>query len=162
MSNDIPYQLIKTPGCGLGRACTTLYQTGTPDTAQARSKTRRSVVYERNESCVKMAKESAWALACGRQLAVTCKRTWGSAVGHRRDFMVGCTRTVAAVTSCMVDPDRRIVPHLADRTHFDCARWTCRVTQHVQRTPLWLVSWLLALDMSRGSKSAEVHWVWKD
>ena len=26
--------------------------------------------------------ESVWALACGRQLAVTCKRTWGAAGGQ--------------------------------------------------------------------------------
>ena len=32
--------------------------------------------------------ESDWALACGRQPAVTCKRTWGSTGGHRRDC--GC------------------------------------------------------------------------
>ena len=57
--------------------------------------------------------ESAWALACGGQPAVTCELTWGSAGGHLGDFMVGCTVTAAAVTSCMVDPDRWIVPHLA-------------------------------------------------
>ena len=34
--------------------------------------------------------EEAWALAAGIRPAVTCKRTWGSAGGHRRDFMVGC------------------------------------------------------------------------
>ena len=34
--------------------------------------------------------EEAWALAAGIRPAVTCKRTWESAGGHRRDFMVGC------------------------------------------------------------------------
>ena len=81
--------------------------------------------------------ESDWALACGRQPAVTCKRTWGSAGGQRWDFMVGCTLAAAAVSSGVVGPDRWIVPHLAVRTHFECTRWTCRVTQPVQRTPLW-------------------------
>ena len=33
------------------------------------------------------------------------------------DFMVGCTFAAAAVTSCMVEPDRWIVPRLAVRTH---------------------------------------------
>ena len=67
--------------------------------------------------------ESAWALACGRQPAVTCKRTWGSAGGHRWDFMVGYTLAAAAVTSCTVETDRWIAPHLAVRTNFECARW---------------------------------------
>ena len=105
--------------------------------------------------------ESAWALACGRPPAVTCKRTWGSVGGQRRDFMVGCTLAAVAVTSCVVEPDRWIVPHLAVRTHFECTRWTCRVTQPVQRTPLWPASWLPAVDESRGSKSAEVQSVWE-
>ena len=30
--------------------------------------------------------------------------------------MVGCTLAAAAVTSCMVEPDRWTVPHLAVRT----------------------------------------------
>ena len=84
--------------------------------------------------------ESAWALA------VACKRTWGSTGGHRGDFIVVCTLAAAAVTSCTVVPDWWIVPHLAVRTHFECTRWTCRVTQLVQRTPLWPASWLPTLD----------------
>ena len=50
--------------------------------------------------------ESAWALACGVQPAVTCKRTCGSTGGHRRNFVVGCTLAAAAVTSCTIEPDR--------------------------------------------------------
>ena len=57
---------------------------------------------------------------------------------------------VAAVTSCVVEPDRWIVPHLAVRTHFKCTKWTCRVTQPVHRTSLWPASWLPALDKSWG------------
>ena len=67
-------------------------------------------------------------LVCGSQLAVTCKRTWCSTSGNRRDFVVGCTLTGAVVTSCAVQPDRWIVPHLAVRTHFEYGRWACRVT----------------------------------
>ena len=87
-----------------------------------------------------VALKSAWALTCGRQPAVTRKRTWGSTGGHRREFMVGCTLAAAAVASCAVVPDRWIVSHLAVRTHFECTRWTCRVTQPIQRTPLWPAS----------------------
>ena len=105
--------------------------------------------------------EEAWALTAGLRPAVTCKRTWESGGGHRRDFMVGCPLTVAAVSSCKVLNDRWSAPHLAVRTLFDCCRWTCSVTQVVQRTPLWLASWLPAVDKSRGSKSVEVQRVWE-
>ena len=60
----------------------------------------------------------------------------------------------AAVLSCKVQPERWIAPHLA-------VRWSCRFTQLVQRTHLWLASWLPAIDKSRGSKSVEVQRVWK-
>ena len=40
---------------------------------------------------------------------------------------------------------------------FDCARWTCMVTQPVQRTPLWPASWLPAVGGSVGSGSVEVE-----
>ena len=46
--------------------------------------------------------EESWALAAGSKPAVTCKRSWGSVGGHRRDFMVGCPLAVAAVSSCKV------------------------------------------------------------
>ena len=105
--------------------------------------------------------EAAWALASGAQPAATCKRTWDSAGGHRRDFMVGCPLAAAAVTSCGAQPDRWVAPHLAARTHVDCLRWTCRVTQLVQRTPLRPASWLPAVDKGRGSKSVEVRRVWE-
>ena len=105
--------------------------------------------------------EATWAQVRGDQPAVTCKRTWDSDRGPRRDPIVVCTLAAAAVASCQVQPDRWIVPHLAVGAQFDCCRWTCRVTQPVQRTPLWLASWLPALDKSRGSKSVEVRRVWE-
>ena len=40
MSINIPCQPSQTADCGLGRACTTKYQTSTQDTAQARAKTQ--------------------------------------------------------------------------------------------------------------------------
>ena len=75
--------------------------------------------------------------------------------------MVGCTLAEAAVTSCVVEPDRWTVPHLAVGTHFECCRWTCRVTQPVQRTPFCPASWLPAVDKSWGSKPVEVQRVWE-
>ena len=105
--------------------------------------------------------EEAWALAAGLQRTPTCKRSWTAAGGHRRDFVVGCPLAAAAVLSCKVQPDRWIAPHLAIRALFDCCRWESWVTQSVQRLPLWPASWLLAVDKSRGSKSAEVQRVWE-
>ena len=102
--------------------------------------------------------EEAWALAAGLQR--TCKLDWSSASGRRRDFMVGCPLAVTAVLSSKVLADRWIAPHLAVRTLFDCCGWDCRVTQPVQRTPLWPSSWLPAIDKGRGSKSVEVQRVW--
>ena len=104
--------------------------------------------------------EEAWAYAAGLGPAVTCKRAWDSIGGHRRDFMVGCPLAVAAILSCKVQNDRWGASHLAVRTLFDCCRWTCSVTQVVQRTPLWPASWLPAVDKGRGSKSVEVRRVW--
>ena len=75
--------------------------------------------------------------SCWFAAGPTCKRGWDSAGGHRKDFVVGCPLAVAAVLSCRVQADRLVAPHLAVRTLFDCCRWTCQVTQPVQRTPLW-------------------------
>ena len=44
---------------------------------------------------------------------------------------------------------------------FLTAKWTCKVTQPVQRSPLWRASWLPALDKIGGSKSVEVQRVWE-
>ena len=84
--------------------------------------------------------EEAWALATGMRPAPTFKRDWNSTGGHRGDFMVGCPLAAAAVLSCKVQPGRWIAPRLAVRTLFDCCRWTCQVTQPVQRTSLWSAS----------------------
>ena len=97
--------------------------------------------------------ESAWAFASGVPPAATCKRSWRDVGGHRRDFLVGCPMVAAAVHSCSVRMDRWIVPHLAVRASFLYSSWTCQVSQPVKRTPLWLASWLPALDKTRGSKS---------
>ena len=66
--------------------------------------------------------EESWAVAGRVQPAATCKRTWQSTGSHRRDFMVGCPLAAAAISSCWVERDRWIAPHLASRVHFDCVR----------------------------------------
>ena len=106
--------------------------------------------------------EEAWALVAGLQLAPTCKRGWTAAGGHRRDFILGSPpAAAAALLFCKVQLDRWIAPHLAVRALFDCGRWESWVTQLVQCTPLWLASWLPAVDQGRSSKSAEVQRVWE-
>ena len=72
--------------------------------------------------------------------------------------MVGCPLAAAAVSSCRVEPDRWIAPHLAFRAHFECGRWSCKATQPVQRAPLWPAP---AIDKSGSSKSVEVQRVWE-
>ena len=88
-------------------------------------------------------------------------REWGSGEGTRRDFMVGCPLSAAAVLSCTVQADRWIAPHLAVRAFFGYCRWSCSVTQPVRFSLLWPAFWLPAIDKSRGSKSVEVRRVWE-
>ena len=52
--------------------------------------------------------EGSWALATGEQPSSTCMREWVSSGGTRRDFMVGCPLSAAAVLSCTVQADRWI------------------------------------------------------
>ena len=75
--------------------------------------------------------------------------------------MVGCPLATPAVLSCTVQAGKWTAPHLAVRTLFDYSRWSCPVTQPVQCIPLWLASWLPAVDTSRRSKSVEVQRVWE-
>ena len=103
----------------------------------------------------------AWALAAGLSPDPTCKHSWTSDGGHRRDFILGCPLAAAALLSCKVQPDRWIAPHLAVRALFDYGRWESWVTQPVHCTPLWPASWLPVVDKTRGSKSAEVQRVWE-
>ena len=63
--------------------------------------------------------EASWATASGREPEITCKRTWDSDSGNRRDFQIGCPLRAAAVVSCSVPADRWLQPHLAVRTLFD-------------------------------------------
>ena len=53
-----------------------------------------------------------------------------------------------------------LLPILLFAPSLTAGRWTCSVTQAVQRTSLWPASCLPAVDKSRGSKSVEVRRVW--
>ena len=71
--------------------------------------------------------------------------------------MVGCPRAAAAVSRCVVQEDRWILPHLAVHTHFEYSRWVSRVSLPVQRTLFGLPPGCLCLIKVVGSKSAEVQ-----
>ena len=105
--------------------------------------------------------EASWAVASGREPGITCKRTWDSDSGNRRDFQIGCPLCAAAVLSCGVCGDRWLQPHFAVRSWFDACRWTARVTQPFRYTPVWPACWVQAVDRSRSSRSAEVRRVWE-
>ena len=46
--------------------------------------------------------EASCASASGREPEMTCKRTWDSDPGNRRDYQIGCPLCAAAVLSCGV------------------------------------------------------------
>ena len=75
--------------------------------------------------------------------------------------MVGCTPCCCGSVLARSSLTGGLLHILLFRTLFDCCMWTSRVTQPVQRTPLWPASWLPAVDKGRGSKSVEVQRVWK-
>ena len=104
--------------------------------------------------------EGVWVLAAGVLPTPTCKMDWASTGGHRRDFMVGFDLAAAAVLSATFNLVVGLLLILLSGLFFDCIRWTCRVTQPVQHTPLWPASCMPALDKGRGSKSVEVQSVW--
>ena len=81
--------------------------------------------------------EASWASAAGREPEMTCKRTWDSDSGNRRDFQIGCPLCAAAVSWCGVLGDRWLQPHFAVQTWFDAGRWTARVAQPFRFTPVW-------------------------
>ena len=102
--------------------------------------------------------EACWATASGRNPAVTCKRTWDSDSGNRREFQIGCPLCAAAVLSCGVVGDRWVQMHLEVRTWFPAERWIAKVSQPERFTPVWPASWVSVVDRSRtSSKSAEVR-----
>ena len=104
--------------------------------------------------------EACWAAASGREPAVTCKRTWASDSGNRRNFQIGCPSCAVAVRSCNVLGSRWNQPHLAVGTWFAAERWPATVIQPWRFTSLLPASWVGAVDKSRNSKSAEVTSIW--
>ena len=117
----------------------------------------RSLPGKRDQAGLWVDLEASWASASGRVPGFTCRQDWGSTLGSRRDFLVGCPRPAATVSGCEVMRDRWVVPHFSVRTCFDYSRWLAKVSLPVQRMPLWPSSWLPVLDKSRGSKAAEVQ-----
>ena len=95
--------------------------------------------------------DAAWSAANGQHPAVTCKRSWDSSGGSRRDFLVGCSLATAALFSCSVSSCRWLQPHSAVSAMFDSGRWSCQVIQPIRCTPLWPASCLPSLYKSRGS-----------
>ena len=84
--------------------------------------------------------QGAWARAAGVEPDVTCKRDWACRGGTRRDFIVGCPLTAAALGGCWVDCRRWIQPHLSVSASFVACRWSAKVVQPVRFSPLWPAS----------------------
>ena len=104
--------------------------------------------------------QSAWAKASGVDPGVTCKKDLACTGGTRRDFILGCSLSSAAVGCCWVDESRWVQPHFAVVASFHGDRWSAKVTQPFRVTPLWPASWVAAVDKSRNSRSAEVRDIW--
>ena len=105
---------------------------------------------------------SSWAFALEREPAVTCKRTWESDSGNRRDFQIGCP--------CVLRQFGPVVFHLiVGYNHILLLGLGLLRKGGLPRSPslldspssLWPASWLSAVDISRDSKSAEVRRVWE-
>ena len=124
--------------------------------------TPRPVTRKRSQARATRVKKVKILSDSSTKILVTCKRSWVSTGGSRRDFFVGCPLAAAALLSCSVSSCRWLQPHFAVSATFDCDRWSSQVTQPVRCTPLWPASWLLALDKSRGSKVQIVWEVYDD
>ena len=85
---------------------------------------------------------------------------FGTPVGTRRDFVLGCPSAFAACTGSWVDDTRWFTPHFSVRVSFDLGRWTACVTEHRTFTPVWPALWLHAHDRCRSSGNKEVQEVW--
>ena len=74
--------------------------------------------------------EACWAVAHGKQPGVSCKRSWESMGGTRRDIIVARPfAAAAAVIGCHVDEQRCVQPHLSVRDSFQLERWVMNVSQ---------------------------------
>ena len=61
----------------------------------------------------------------------------------------------ASLISCEVRPGRWVQLHFAVRAAFSLGWWIHVVCQPVLLAPVWPACWLLCIDKSRESKSAE-------
>ena len=91
----------------------------------------------------------------------TCRRTFGSCGGFRRDFVLGCPFAVSALRWCSVLQDRWILPRYAVGASFPMGRWSARVCLPTWFSALWPAAWVACSDKSRSSKSAEVRRFWE-
>ena len=57
--------------------------------------------------------QGAWADASGVDPGVTCRKDLPCTGGTRRDFILGCPLSAAAVGCCWVDESRWIQPHFS-------------------------------------------------
>ena len=106
--------------------------------------------------------DASWASACGREPEMTCKRTWDSDSGNRRDFQIGCPSCAAAVSSCCVLRERWLQPHfLLSGLGLMPVGGLLRLLSLLGLHLCNPASWVLAVDRSRNSRSAEVWRIWE-
>ena len=107
--------------------------------------------------------QEAWVCASGVALGVTCKHSFASTGGTRRDFFIGCPLVTAALGWCTVSEDRWVLSHHSVQASFCVETWTARACLPVRvvSPPLWLASWTSFLDLSRSSRSTEVGRIWE-
>ena len=71
--------------------------------------------------------QACWATANGTPPDATCKHSFLSTGGTRRDFAVGCSLATAALRWCRVLRDRWVMPHHAVGASFSAWYLDCQV-----------------------------------
>ena len=98
--------------------------------------------------------ESAWAFASP---AVTWKRTWCDPGGIVRILLLDVLLWRLRFILILFRKIGGLFLILLFGPLFFYSSWTVQVSQSVKRTPLWLSSWLPALDKTRGSSFVDVQ-----
>ncbi len=101
----------------------------------------------------------AHSLGAGSMPGITCTFNQDDGSGSRRDFLVGCSNTLAASVECGVT-DRWFPPHFSVLARFRIDAWTAEVSCPVACQPLWPACWLDTPDRSSSSSSRAVQDVW--
>ena len=101
----------------------------------------------------------AHSLGAGSMPGITCTFNRDDGSGSRRDFLVGCSNTLAASVECGVT-DRWFPPHFSVLARFRFDAWTAEVACPVTCQPLWPACWLDTPDRSSSSSSRSVQDVW--